>query len=376
MEAHFLSLGFGGILALGIEVFIYTTVSVTIVFVSKADSTGFVPVSSPRFSARAVASAFLQWLVMLQDGRRRVVVSLFARAQPQYLFAGSSECEEKHILDDRQLIRWWARVLDSVISANAERRCFMTVPGYSAHELRQFYPLGSTSWQPGYPLVEVLGRDDVPIRCLLPRFPDDPKARFMQDLDDEVGLLEGSPSKKRNGQWANIRSLDQFWTAMEFRQECSSGRMVGFIWVLYTPHLALEATPQPSETDRKSSQKKKMRREPRKGPIIPRQPRVKVPAAEEKGPDHALVLSREKYDKAIQTLLTLDFANAEIATQSTRKWAAEVCTMSGLPEGEDFQAEVEGCAAMEGARDQNNRKRKEVNVLDASMVRKRRKDGN
>jgi regulator of Ty1 transposition protein 109 len=35
--------------------------------------------------------------------------------------------------------------------------------------------------------------------------------------------------------WKSIKTLDQFWEMMAFRQECSSGRLTGFIWVVFDP---------------------------------------------------------------------------------------------------------------------------------------------
>jgi hypothetical protein len=53
------------------------------------------------------------------------------------------------------------------------------------------------------------------VRDVVPVFPDDPKARFLHDL-------------KGDGQLSTT-TLGQFWELMEHRQECSSGRLVGFI---------------------------------------------------------------------------------------------------------------------------------------------------
>lgn len=82
------------------------------------------------------------WLATGQRQRTKstgtkIVISLFARAQSQYLFPGSADHGKKHVLDDRQLIRWWARVLDplfptkanSDLSQEMDLHGYMTVPG-------------------------------------------------------------------------------------------------------------------------------------------------------------------------------------------------------------------------------------------------------
>lgn len=395
------------VIILGIEVLIYRSPNLTTIFVSKADSTGFVSENNLKVSARAIATSFLKWLLHRQRQRRpsrKVVVSLFARSQSQYLFPGSADNGVKHILDDRQLIKWWVGVLDPILTETEdahhgrpiECQGYLTVPGFVGSELRQFYPTasrtagGNQSWLPGNPLQKLAEircvPANIPTRCLLPRFPDDPKARFMQDLDEEVGLTDDVPSispiKRRNGQWSSIHNLDQFWEAMEYRQECSSGRMVGFLWVLVSPQenssqsiddgsfeefkafsvaassnqptRARDDTPTPT-TSRTST---KARRNRLTGPIVPRKPRLKgVPlsltstAGELTGtlclaePENGLLLSKEGYDKAMQILLHLDFANVKLAQQSTDKWVAEVCSICGL--SSDWAAAVEGAIKTE-----------------------------
>jgi regulator of Ty1 transposition protein 109 len=80
--------------------------------------------------------------------------------------------------------------------------------------------------------MELLVPDaSAPLRCLIPRLPDDPKSRFLVDLDD---------SKDESGQWRSIKTIEQFWEMMSYRQECSAGRLVGFIWVVFGKQKTLE----------------------------------------------------------------------------------------------------------------------------------------
>lgn len=367
------------ILVFAIEVLIYTTQRLTTVFVSKADSTGYLLLTNPpkasQSPVRAIAGAYVQWLVRRQKHKhpaRALVVSLFARAQDQYLFPGSADNKGKHVLDDRQLIRWWAKTLgplfQDVQGIEEEIKGYITVPGFDRYEtLRSFAPPDASKrfWSAGNPLLELAGTRSVseaaPPRSLLPRFPDDPKARFVQELDDEVGFAEEtatstSPSKSKGGQWKSVRTLDNFWEAMEFRQECSSGRCVGFLWVVFPPSTSGPDSQLEPECDSQASSAvpaaislangrssalsspKKTKRKPLTGPIVPRQPRLKLGSSglsatsilDTSHPMHGEVsLTKEGYDRSMQTLLHLDFENQDVATKSSNKWINEIATISG-----------------------------------------------
>ncbi|GJN85380.1 hypothetical protein PLIIFM63780_008947 [Purpureocillium lilacinum] len=241
------------VIVLGIEVFVYTTAHATTLFVSKADSTGFLhlldlPRGTPS-PIRHICAAFVGYLV---EVRRRkdvqFVVSLFARAQSQYLFPGSVDYGGKHVLDDRGLVKWWCRVLDPLaasppVAAGAAPwksvKGYIVVPGLDDYETRAFIPRTSAGtvsphWTIGHPLERISHYtrefDWVPPRCLIPRFPDDPKSRFRDELDEEAAR---SGAMQTTGSWRSVKTLDMFWEMMAFRQECSSGRMTGFIWLVF-----------------------------------------------------------------------------------------------------------------------------------------------
>ncbi|GJC93020.1 H3 K56 histone acetylation protein KAT11 [Colletotrichum higginsianum] len=108
------------VLILALEVFVYTTAYSSTFFVAKADSTGYLkllnlPKGTPS-PIKEISSVFVSYLVE-QRSRKGIqsVVSLFARAQDQYLFPGSVEYAGKHVLDDRGLVKWWCRVLDPLL---------------------------------------------------------------------------------------------------------------------------------------------------------------------------------------------------------------------------------------------------------------------
>ncbi|TVY87644.1 Histone acetyltransferase [Lachnellula willkommii] len=241
------------VLVYAIEVLIYSTAYDSTFFVSKADSTGYLhhlalPKGTPS-PLRNISATFLQHLVeQHQRPNIRSVISLFARAQDQYLFPGSVEYSGKHVLDDRGLVRWWCRVLDPLIDESKASlslkwdkvQGYLTIPGLDSHETLSYIPKTNPpkfSWTIGHPLREISRHsDDVPPRCLIPHYPDDPKARYLDELDDEI--TKGSDAS--SGQWKSVRTIDQFWDMMAFRQECSAGRMVGFIWIVFTPEIQPE----------------------------------------------------------------------------------------------------------------------------------------
>lgn len=228
----------------------------------------------------------------------------------------------------------------------------------------------------------------------------------MTDLDDEVGLTEdtlASPSKRGNGKWKAIWNLDRFWEAMEFRQECSSGRMVGFLWlVISDPEVKqrrqqarengeigelsqqsdVGAASQQSESQAKTKgSPNKQRRKPLTGLIIPRQPRLKGGSSSLTGSsslenmlneahDDGLLLTKEGYDQAMQTLLHLDFAKRDVAVQSTCNWIKQVTNIAGAKN--DWSMEVTGTAApAEGSAMLNGSG--QVNDLGGIVRKKKRK---
>ncbi|QBZ58680.1 hypothetical protein PoMZ_03638 [Pyricularia oryzae] len=241
------------VLVLALEILIYTTAYTSTFFVSKADSTGYLhllnlPKGTPS-PIREVSSAFITYLVR-QRRRKGIqsIVSLFARAQGQYLFPGSVEYKGKHVLTDRGLVKWWCKVLTPLLDANDTMldswkavKGYLLVPGLDQYETRAFIPKTGSgnavnpNWVLGHPLEKIshytYEYDWVPPRCLIAHYPDDPKSRFRDELD-----LEADDGKGRNGQWKSVHSLDQFWELMAFRQECSMGALTGFIWLVMDPH--------------------------------------------------------------------------------------------------------------------------------------------
>ncbi|KAE8374243.1 histone acetylation protein-domain-containing protein [Aspergillus bertholletiae] len=458
-ENHFLTVSVNAdehdgseIIVFGIEVLVYSTAHLTTVFVSKADSTGFLHLlkNAPKVSLiRRISNGFLSFLVQThQRPGVRLVVSLFARAQSQYLFPGSIENSGKHVLDDRGLIKWWCRVVDPILreyepesgshekglvdrameSAKSSATAFLIVPGCDRFETRGFFPSTVKSddkdrprWLNNYPLHQLCDNTNAPPRCLIPRFPDDPKTRFLLDLDDELPKQsEAAGLKEGAGQWRSVKSLDQFWEMMSFRQECSAGRLVGFLWLVINPpglvnsvkmtssrpifkekvedsstttvpaadkvdsaptgtEAIVSADTQPSDTLKGSTAE-----------VIPGGP-VQDPSSQtgnvssrthpkvqpstdlnafywpEAGRGHA-VMSEEDYKTAINFLLEQDFYNQEVSIASTKSWSEQVASIvDQLWVGQ----EVTGRNTFGESAD---KPAPTTNVITTGFVRKRKKD--
>ncbi|KAF1954222.1 hypothetical protein CC80DRAFT_130315 [Byssothecium circinans] len=414
------------LLVLAIEVLVYSTKSLTTIFVSKADSTGYISLLDlPRSQAgsplKTICGTFVSWLARARQREgKKVVVSLFARAQDQYLFPASIENKDKHVLDDRGLVRWWCRVLDPIVreykvqkesktlkerladsaegalvdAEPSKPECtakgYLLIPGFEHYDALRYIPPSPTPsaprrWATTHPLLEISPYPGAPPRCLIPHFPDDPKARFLDELDDELPdrgtdamTQEGGTPSRSNGQWKSVKTLDQFWEFMAFRQECSSGRIVGFIWIVITPPAsslpeedeqepsqALSSfsqnesqdtlTSDPSSPKRKSKPKNFRRRKANLdyGPIplilpkttssnlsdmvnnprnaasrnIPESTPYYVWPAKSRG---AVVLSSKDYDRAHEVLLQQNFATRPAAARSTKRWKEEVSVLGGV----------------------------------------------
>ncbi|KAL8883520.1 MAG: hypothetical protein Q9215_008181 [Flavoplaca cf. flavocitrina] len=453
-ESHFLSVTIchndKRIQIFALEVLIYTTQDLITLFVSKADSTGYLHLLKlPKGTAsplRTISSTFIAHLV---DNRKRhdrqLVVSLFARSQNQYLFPGSIENPGKHVLDDRGLIKWWCRVLEPVLQSCESKsdtpeldrwlkkepshitsKAYLRVPSCDLHETRSFFPPHVrhnpallAKWHPNKdPLRDLAGyAPTAPERCLIPRFPDDPKSRFVDELDDELtepppsSQTQESPSKgKQPGKWKSVRSLDQFWELMAFRQECSSGRLVGFLWAVFTPQQVADRL---EESGPIPFAERVMRRphisdgpgtfapvvQPPMTPPAEQLVDPHLPDADDQGfspatvaraigpptyappaEETALVLPAKHYARINRLLLSLDYADLDIAAESSERWIGDVGICAGKEEwgfevmGER-ELEVQGGADGGGAEGAGEKGKgvEQAHTLDMGLMRKKKR---
>jgi regulator of Ty1 transposition protein 109 len=248
------------------------------------------------------------------------------------------------------------------------------VPGLEEQEARSLIPRTSGSpknWVVGHPLERIshYTRDvgSVPPRCLIPGYPDDPKSRFRDELDEEVSKRRQSVSA-----WKSVKTLDQFWEMMAFRQECSSGRLTGFIWLVFDSDQLKETHPQASvlrdaaasssksaaspagPNSSRSNAAKRKGKPKRKGPIATRAPRIKTHSrnyrfagrtttayyswpVEGRG---AKIVNESEYKRIVELLLHLDFSTLDKAIGSSQRWIGEVDA------GASWDGEVVGTAPL------------------------------
>lgn len=284
---------------------------------------------------------------------RKLVISLFARSQSQYLFPGSAANSQKHVLDDRGLIRWWCKVADPLLREEQEQSAeskansstkrmgmgYLMVPGCDSHETRGFFPaskvelIGSNMvWKHGDPLQELTGgSSSLPIRCLIPRFPDDPKARFAIDLDDELDSnTRQSPGPDNQplststtvGRWRSVADMRQFWEAMSFRQECSAGRLVGFIWAVFESQDSCNSLVDPEKVNNDNSK----RAWPPKKDLSQCSDHYYWPQSSR----GEVVLLPEDYKRVGQYLMTLDYTTLDETIASTRAFIDRAALLAGV----------------------------------------------
>lgn len=391
------------LLIMAIEVLIYTTKTLATIFVSKADSTGCLselrlPRAQSASPLKVICGTFVSWLAReRQREGRKLVVSLFARAQDQYLFPASIDNKNKHVLDDRGLVKWWCKVLDPIVwqykaeearkpfverlteneSANSKgarseptAKGYLVIPGYESYDTLRYVPPSPVPsaprrWAPTHPLLQIAPNPAAPPRCLVPHFPDDPKSRFLDELDEELPdrgtdamVADGGTPSRSNGMWKSVKTLDQFWEFMAFRQECSSGRIVGFIWVVITPpHLSIpEEDEEPSQQSvaviesqesvkgsaRQKECKQKVKSKTKYGPIPLKVPRIlqrTAPQGIKDMPETSqhylwptssrgtICFSPKDYDRAHEIMVHSNFGSRPSTAKATKHWKEEIAML-------------------------------------------------
>lgn len=384
LESHFLTVSYQDVFVFAMEILIYVTAAESVgsggkeatIFISKADSSGFLPPKVASFTHplletrssafKSIASAFVKYALELVDQTYPTVtktnVSLFARSQSQYLFPNSAANPQKHVLSDIGLIRWWCLVLDDVlldmrVKSKYQGCAFLLVPGMDKYKAMTLLPprtrhtdknASATEWRQGHPFkVDI--ESGLTVREIIPHFPDDPKARFLDELDLDVGQTlktnsgknKSNPTRHRGSAWAGIRSLDQFWDLMSFRQECSLGHNVGFIWLVFevtasqitsSDSLCSEAWKSDVNTSRQSKDtgrydpasvpfssdlKEDQKMDKEKNPDNVASPTAPVQSGES---SDTLRLSGSSYKKLQESLLCADYSTIALAKLHTKKW--------------------------------------------------------
>lgn len=244
---------------------------------------------------------------------------IFARAQPQYLFAESAKNPQKRVLDDRGLVRWWKNTAASIYADSLEEESPPTtittqeqeqehegqgkksegeskkkgtkvqgwwhIPGIEterqAHNVIQSNTTASSGtfkWTYGYP-----DKDSKELaNALIPQFPDDPKSRMMQ-----------SPSCQ--GGFVNIQT---FWELAAIGEESGAGKITGFFRIEEEANDGSEVGGEGEKEEVENG----------------------VQDVKEK----AVTGTTAGYTKVINFLLDLDFSTLESARKSTRTWRDRV----------------------------------------------------
>jgi regulator of Ty1 transposition protein 109 len=290
--------------ALEARVYTLPNKATTMVYISKVDSSGYSALPA-RYKPPAITScltrSFLRYYLSQQTRPTpRVFCHLFARAQKQYLFANSSDGGEKKVLSGLGLCKWWRNVFERVATElqqettagtqdvespdriqlqcwlpgaePAEAKNMMGSTGdSSASHLTWSYnpPFGDTQATPMYNPEDTVRQ----LAYLIPRFEDDPKARYLDELvisragkasatlRREGANKEAEPQastertskalqqKKKDDQaklrqeaalsLQNIKPGD-FWATLAGRQDCSPGDQTGFIGLALVPAVATD----------------------------------------------------------------------------------------------------------------------------------------
>ncbi|KAJ2156846.1 hypothetical protein GGF46_004908 [Coemansia sp. RSA 552] len=192
--------------------------------IEKVDTSGVLAKRMPL--VRALVAGYLR---SLQKYARALAipfvgVHLFARSQPEYLFAKSQENTGKHALGDMALIKWWKRTLDHALAyataappstGDSQPKgtattvtAYCVIPGASANSRPAFldeHGSSAVGWHWGLPHpIESLADN-----CVL-QFPDDPMTRLLAE-----------PHSK---EW----SVSMLLEMLAVTEECGSGRRTAY----------------------------------------------------------------------------------------------------------------------------------------------------
>ncbi|CAO3673559.1 unnamed protein product [Rhizopus microsporus] len=163
------------------------------IYISKVDTT--MTTEETRGVTRQLVLAYIASLPS------NSTVFVFARAQPQYLFANSAKNTDKVILSDRDLVSWWLHTLNK--APNAEKGWWF-VPGVE-DESSALIEIGARKrqWEAAFDWTYGSSYSpDAKAIDVIPRFEDDAKARFLKDhVDDDL-------------------SVKGFWELLAFSEEC------------------------------------------------------------------------------------------------------------------------------------------------------------
>lgn len=222
---HMFVLSYEKTILFALEIYTFYDPTGVTLFVSKADTTGQSPLvdgESVRVSMKDVSRAIIDVLLKQHPGQR-VRICLFARPEKQYLFPFSADYPKKHFLSGPQLTKWWIGCLDGLLDDFENPTATLRIPGAENRTVQSFLE-GLPKWTMGdifkyqKPEVGEVPESDAKLAIYqLPRFPDDPKSRFLDFLASE-------------GRTTTC-NIEMFWEEIQGRQEFNAGIMVGLMGV-------------------------------------------------------------------------------------------------------------------------------------------------
>jgi regulator of Ty1 transposition protein 109 len=219
-STHFFVLSYDELDVFALETILFESATSMTLFISKADTTGHYYEDLP-LSIMDVTTALIREIIRYYGKPSKPLrICLFAKSDRQYLFPLSSENPKKHVLPDAMLVKWWLRTLDPLHDEfNSIRKAKLQIPGSDTTAIEAFFPKESNMpWQVGDIFWEDIENNNKTkkgaVFCI-PRFPDDPKGRFLDYL-----VLEKRAKKT---------SREQFFLELQSRQEFRLGSVVGII---------------------------------------------------------------------------------------------------------------------------------------------------
>ncbi|KAF9946649.1 hypothetical protein BGZ72_000143, partial [Mortierella alpina] len=249
-----------------------------------------------------------------QDQKSVTKTSLyvFARAQPQYLFAESAKNIGKRVLDDRGLVRWWKNMITSAYSVPpssstsssssslpSKAHGWWLIPGIETERqamnvIQSKSPSRTSIDSTGHPqslapLSLQYGYSDKDstemAHTLIPQFPDDPKSRMMKSPSCQGGFVD----------------IKTFWELAAIGEESGAGKITGFFKVVQEDEIP-ERTSFESEAKTVSS-----------APTTATTTTTATTAT-------FLTGTTGDYTRAINFLLELNFSTLDRAQASTQQW--------------------------------------------------------
>lgn len=144
-------------------------------------------------------------------------LSMFTRPEPHYLFTDSGNNPKKHLLPGDKLLKWWLHIVDIVFTDDTlfeQNETSQGVLRIPGEEIDFITNRYIKNLMGNWSVGFLYGKQNESLHKI-PFFNDDPKTRFLRDLITEDKY--------------ESYSIDKFWLDIEGRQEFRAGVVVGVI---------------------------------------------------------------------------------------------------------------------------------------------------